>query len=103
MECFDPPSEHLRCNRSRCVLNSVRNVTSSGMNAGHARHTNIDRLKVGGGVPREQKILKGHLPRVIYHQVYLYTKIKRRPRFTLSGWRETLHVTALLSDFAPSL
>jgi len=39
-----------------------------------------DRLRVGwlngylihyiGGVPREQKMLKGHLPRVIYHQVY---------------------------------
>ena len=28
-----------------------------------------------GGVPREQKLLKGHLPRVIYHQVYLYKKI----------------------------
>ena len=28
-----------------------------------------------GGVPREQKMLKGHLPRVIYHQVYYYTKI----------------------------
>jgi len=27
-----------------------------------------DRLRVG--VPREQKMLKGHLPRVIYHQVY---------------------------------
>ena len=23
-----------------------------------------------GGVPREQKMLKGHLPRVMYHQVY---------------------------------
>jgi len=23
-----------------------------------------------GGVPREQKIIKGHLPRVIYHPVY---------------------------------
>ena len=23
-----------------------------------------------GGVPREQKIFKGHLPRVMYHQVY---------------------------------
>ena len=23
-----------------------------------------------GGVPREQKMLKGHLPRVIYHRVY---------------------------------
>ena len=30
------------------------------------------RLRVGWltGVPREQKMLKGHLPRVIYHQVY---------------------------------
>ena len=27
------------------------------------------------GVPREQKMLKGHLPRVLYHQVYLYTQI----------------------------
>ena len=26
--------------------------------------------KTQGGVPREQKMLKGHLPRVIYHQVY---------------------------------
>ena len=24
-----------------------------------------------GGVPREQKMLKGHLPRVIYHRIYL--------------------------------
>jgi len=23
-----------------------------------------------GGVPREQKMLKGHLPRVMHHQVY---------------------------------
>ena len=29
----------------------------------------VIRLRVGG-VPREQKMLKGHLPRVIYHQVY---------------------------------
>ena len=29
-----------------------------------------------GGVPREQKMLKGHLPRVIYHQVPKYTTIK---------------------------
>ena len=27
-----------------------------------------------GGVPRGQKMLKGHLPRVIYHQVYYYTQ-----------------------------
>jgi len=31
----------------------------------------IDSGLVGlGGVPREQKMLKGHPPRVIYHQVY---------------------------------
>ena len=29
-----------------------------------------------GGVPREQKMFKGHLPRVVYHQVNEYTKIK---------------------------
>ena len=32
-----------------------------------------DRLRVGtslGGVPREQKMLKGHQPRIMYHQVY---------------------------------
>ena len=28
-----------------------------------------------GGVPREQGMLKGHLARVIYHQVYQYTMI----------------------------
>ena len=32
-----------------------------------------------GGVPREQKMLTGHLPRVIYHQVYQYTKINPKP------------------------
>ena len=30
----------------------------------HTRGTSL------GGVPREQKMLKGHLPRVIYHQVF---------------------------------
>jgi len=44
-------------------------------------------------VPREQKMLKRHLPRVIYHQVYLYTKrntFRReilRFRFTRMTWR----------------
>jgi len=44
--------------------------------------TPSDRLRVGwlngfslGGVLSEQRMLKGHLPRVIYHQVYSYTKI----------------------------
>ena len=44
-----------------------------------------------GGVPREQKKLKGHLPRVIYHQIYWYTKIKLRatPGHTQEfAWRQ---------------
>ena len=56
-------------------------VTGSGLGvAARPRHAvnnydAIDRLRVGllnelGGVPREQKMLKGHLPRDIYHQVY---------------------------------
>ena len=36
-----------------------------------------------GGVPREQKVLKGHLPRVEYHQVCQYMKIKRYMVFDL--------------------
>ena len=28
-----------------------------------------------GGVPRQQKMPKAHLPRVLYHQVFSYTKI----------------------------
>ena len=38
----------------------------------------VHRLEVviysGGWVPREQKMLKGHLPRVICYQVYWYEK-----------------------------
>ena len=33
-------------------------------------------LVIEGGVPREQRLLKGHLPKVIYHQEYQYTKEK---------------------------
>ena len=29
-----------------------------------------------GGVPKEQTMLKGHLPRVIDHQAYSHTKIR---------------------------
>jgi hypothetical protein len=36
----------------------------------------IDRM-MGGGVPREQQMLKGHLLRVIYHRVYCSIKNKR--------------------------
>ena len=40
-----------------------------------------DRLRV----LREQKMLKGHLPRFIYHQVYLYTKINPEPKNAQAG------------------
>ena len=36
----------------------------------------VGRLNGLGGVPREQKILKGHLPRVMYYRVYMC--IRRR-------------------------
>jgi len=47
----------------------------------HTRGTSL------GGVPREQKMLKGHLPTVKYHQVYKYTKIRsvRPTAFSQSG------------------
>jgi len=38
-----------------------------------------------GGAPREQKVLKGHLPRVIYQQVYYYTKINEVPFWQAAG------------------
>ena len=37
------------------------------------------------GVPREQKMLKGHLPRVIYRQVYWYRKIQLSPLGSEAG------------------
>ena len=37
-----------------------------------------------GGVPREQKMLKGHLPRVIYHQVY--SNIRRLWCMVYGAW-----------------
>ena len=56
-----------------------------------------------GGLPREQNMLQGHLPRVIHHQVCLYTKIgpkavppaeeSRRDTFLFSPNPDTLRVT----------
>ena len=46
----------------------------------HAVFSAVDTLRVVtpgtslGGVPREQKILKGHPPRAMYRQVYWYQK-----------------------------
>ena len=50
-----------------------------------------DRLE---GVPREQKTLKGHLPRVIYHQVYSYTKCTH---VSLT----TIHLNFSTADISP--
>jgi len=52
----------------------------------------IDSGLVGslGGVPREQKMLKGHLPRVIYHQVYQYTKMNHFFAYRFTGDQELL-------------
>ena len=53
MRCavYSPPS-------GRCESKGVRYITSR------------TRLYYWEGVPREQKMLKGHLPRVIYHQIH---------------------------------
>jgi len=49
----------------------------------------IDSALVGStslkGVPRWQKMLKGHLPRAMYHQVYKSTKIEIRLLFIGAG------------------
>jgi len=49
----------------------IRVAGGGGARAGRGKDAG-DRLRVGwlGGVPREQTMLKGHLPRVMYHQVY---------------------------------
>jgi len=36
----------------------------------------FEELRCLGGVPREQKMLKGLLPRVMYHKMYSHTNIK---------------------------
>jgi len=45
----------------------------------------VGAMLVVEGVPREQKMLKGHLPRVIYHQAYKYTKINLSPNAGILG------------------
>ena len=52
--------------------------TSEVIDSGLVRSTAL------GGVPREQKMLKGHLTRVIHHRVYYYTKIIRTLDFAIS-------------------
>ena len=66
-----------RDNRSRAVIESIgyEPLAIPGvMTPSEVRATSNDGLR---GVPREQKMLTGHLPRVIYHQMYNHTKIKR--------------------------
>ena len=100
-------SEHTRSPSMFCLV--VQGLISSGL---HGREYTVamlvsigDRLRVvllnrslfitstEEGLPREQNILKGNPPRVIYHQVYLYTKMKNSP--SLSFREETLRATRL--------
>ena len=62
-----------------------------------------DRLRVGtslGGVPREQKIFTGHLPRVIYHQVYF--SIRRKTQAQGCSGPPLCHVICQLGHFGTS-
>ena len=59
--------------RNMCMIKSVfKKVPCDLFISGVSRQlvfTRFDRLRLGL-LPREQKMLKRHLPRVIYHQVY---------------------------------
>ena len=57
-EILQPPPLHARPNPGKYIF-----LSESG-------NENYEVCKSQGGVPREQKVLKGHLLRVIYHQVY---------------------------------
>jgi len=52
-----------------------------------------------GGMPREQKMLKGHLPRVIYHQVYNVYEDRHTLRPSSTYWtpEEVMRVSARFS------
>ena len=46
-------------------------VLSEGIKEAEAKSGGDDRLRASlGEVPREQRMLKGHLPRVMYNQAY---------------------------------
>ena len=65
--------KQVRHSKAETLLQKIRALPRPRSSAAVSQR---DRLRVGwlnrflGGVPREQKMLKGHLPRVIYHQVY---------------------------------
>jgi len=60
-----------------------------------------------GSTQREQKMLKGHLPRVICHQVYEYTKINgsgfgvRAPQLSAAWGRNYYRGTSLIRTPPP--
>ena len=60
--------------RPRCRASSAHTPVRCRANSAH-----IQGLWILGGVPREQKMLMGHLLRVIYHQVYQYSEIIEHP------------------------
>ena len=58
----------------RASLPSLKLMSAAGLRASGILHPlNHDSFRAGGA-PREQKMLKGHLPRVIYHPVDWWTK-----------------------------
>jgi len=89
----DPPASRARALARRNAISAWRASLCSVSTANTLRRgvcqtmsglfgsTDFHSADPPGGVPREQKILKGHLPRVIYHHVY-YSSIRRK----MDGW-----------------
>ena len=64
---------------SRVKLILAWNIFNNGANLPHPQPMTGVPPGWLGGVPREQKTLKGHLPRVLYHQAYEYTVFQNIP------------------------
>ena len=70
-------SESRRCSRVTYLESYIIKYTSIQRSGVAAAGGEVGSVSFGlkslidmGGVPREQKMLKEHLPRVMYHQVY---------------------------------
>jgi len=80
-----PPSLSLSLSLSRAV-SDVASQRMVHVSPGSTLNSKLRQSRpdsVLGGVPQEQKMLKGHLLRVIYHQVHKYTKINPDKLFPL--------------------
>ena len=62
--CDSAPPDAIANFQRNVTLEAVTDSGLVGSTDFHTRGTSL------GGVPREQKMLNGHLPRVIYDQVY---------------------------------